>query len=171
MSNPGLAGVSQGCMVRSSRVGGELAEASQAPGNFFRSDRARSKDAERGTRQVEDRRLQAEGSGPAVEDQVDPAIQVGQDVLGPGRRKPVRAIGTRRRERLAHPFDQASCDRWQGDSQATVSRPPVTTSGIRPDRVSTRVNGPGQNVRRDDRQLLARRPSTAVPGEFLPRER
>ena len=45
---------------------GNLVEASQAPGDLFRSDRARSKDPQGGAGRVEDRRLQAEGSGPAV---------------------------------------------------------------------------------------------------------
>ena len=107
-SIPGLGGVSPGGLVMSSRLAGNLVQTSQAPGDRFRSDRARSKDAKGGARQVEDRRLQAEGGGPAVEDQVDPAIQVGQNVLGPGRGKPVRAVGARCCERLAYPFDQAS---------------------------------------------------------------
>ena len=40
-----------------------------------------------------------------------------QDVLGPGRGKPVRAIGAGGRERLAHPFDQAPRHRRQRHSQ------------------------------------------------------
>ncbi len=38
-------------------------------------------------------------------------------MLGPGRGKPVRAIGAGGRQRLAHPFDQYSGHRRHGDSQ------------------------------------------------------
>ncbi len=45
-----------------------LVFACQAQADLCRADRARSKDAEGGTRQVEDGRLEAAGGGPAVED-------------------------------------------------------------------------------------------------------
>ena len=84
--------------------------------------------------------------GPAVEDQVDPAVQVGQDVLGPGRRDPVRAIRAGGGERLARRVRSGrGPPPGPGLAAPTVSRPPVTRSGIRLERGRTSVSGPGQN--------------------------
>ena len=94
-------------------------------------------------RQVEHRRLEADGRRPAVEDQVDPAVEVGQDVLGPGRREAVRPVGARGGERLAASLDQAAGDRSRGAPHADGRFPAVTMSGISAGSVQDERQRPG----------------------------
>ena len=88
--------------------------------DLFGRHGSRPKHSRRRSRQVEDGRFQAEVGRPAVEDQVDPAVQVGQDVLG--------RVGETRFERLAlgaasgsGVLDQAAGDARGRHSHATVS--------------------------------------------------
>ncbi len=69
-------------------------------------DRPGTQQPRRIARQVEHRGFQADGRRAAVEDQVDPAVQVGQDVLGAGRREAIRPIGAGRGDRPAAPRDE-----------------------------------------------------------------
>ena len=77
---------------------------------FRDADRPRPQQSGRVARQVEDRGFQADGRRPAVEDQVDPTLQVGQDMLGAGRREAVRPIGAGGGQRPAAPGDQVAGD-------------------------------------------------------------
>ena len=118
----------------------------QAEGDLFGRHGSRPKHSQRRRRQVDDGRFQTQVGRPAVENQVDPAVQVGQDVLGAGGRDTVRAVGAGRGEglvRRARSSPRAMLE--AGTRRATVSRPAVTTSGIKADRGRTSVNGPGQN--------------------------
>ena len=117
-----------------------------------------SRGARRG--QVEDRRLQAERRRPAVDDQVDPTVEIGQHMLGPGRREPVRPIRARGRDRLAR---RVRSGRERPSPRERAPRrcpcPAVTRSGMIADRLRTSVSGPGQNraASARPRRAIARR--------------
>ena len=87
-------------------------------------DRPRAEHSRDVARQVEDGRLEADGRRPAVEDQVDPAVEIGEDVLGPGRRD-AGSTGSRSAPRSAGPTrsirPRATCP--AGARTPTVSLP------------------------------------------------
>ena len=69
-----------------------------------------------------------------------------EDVAGQGRRDAGRSVGARGGDRPAGAGDQRRATGASGTRTPTVSRPAVTTSGIRRERGRTRVSGPGQNA-------------------------
>ncbi len=64
---------------------------------------------------IEDRRLEADIGGTAVEDQVDPAVHVRDDMGGRRRARSAGAVGRRCRERQAGGPQQGQGDRMAGD--------------------------------------------------------
>ena len=95
-----------------------------------RRDRSRAEQPRGCAGQVEDGGFQADGRRAAVDDQVDRAVEIGQHVLGPGRRDPVRPVRARGRDRLAHSLDQAASDRSRREhARRRCPCPAVTSRG------------------------------------------
>ena len=84
----------------------------------------------------------------AIEDRVDPAVEVGQDVLGVGRADPARPIGRGCGDRSADRARSRCARGWDGTRRPTLSRPARARSQIvQPGAAgTTRVSGPGQNA-------------------------
>jgi hypothetical protein len=136
-------GTARGLLV----VAREQSYLTQAALELLESDATRPEEG-RGLRgHVEHGRLHTHRSGPAVQDELDPAVEILADVLG--------ACGARAAGRLAEgaamgreaAWMRARATGWAGTRTATVSSPPVVMRGTAPARGSTRVSGPGQKRR------------------------
>ncbi len=71
----------------------------------------------------DDGRFHADPRRPAIEDQVDPPLEVGAHVFGPGGADPAGAVGRRRHYRLAKGLEQRTGDRMVRHAQRHAVEP------------------------------------------------
>ena len=104
------------------------------------------------------------GVGPAVDDQVDAAAQIGQHMLRRRRRDMAGTVRGRRHHRLAELRQNGERDRVVGHPQRDGRRPAVASSATaQSGRLgTTRVSGPGQRACASRAASASKRPSPAA---------
>ncbi len=114
-------------------------------------------------------RLDAQVGGASVEDGVDAAVEVVEDVLGGGGAGVAEGVGRRRGDGDAGLGDEGSGDGCAGMRTPTSGRPAVTMSGMPGARGTRSVRGPGQ--KRSMSVRAAREPgppvSSSMAGESM----
>ena len=115
----------------------------------------------RGHGAVDDRRLDADVGGAAVDHQVDRAVEVGEHVGGGGRAGAREAIGARRRNRRADRGQQRQRHRMRRHAHCDCRSPAVTASGTSNRLGTMSVSGPGQNERASAAAVVGTRAVTS----------
>ncbi len=116
-------------------------------------DRSRAKESRWITGDVQDRGFEADVGRSTVDDHVDQAVQVAEDVLGPGGREPVRSVRARRRERFTGLLDQSAghvrCRYPQADRRLARGHDVRDSLGsVQDDRQRSGPESRGENLRR-----------------------
>ncbi len=116
-------------------------------GELGGGDGAGAVEDHRGLGGVEDGGFEADGGGAGVEDGVDAAVEVGEDVRGGGGAGVAEEVGAGRGDGQSGGFEAEHVRRGAtGTRTPTSSLPAVTASGMAALRGSSSVSGPGQKA-------------------------